>query len=315
MTISRVRPPSRQTSLIPVCGQILETSHRNGQLHSGQAATAAAEAAGPFSERPPTAAASSSNHGKAARSGPTENGTLVLGSKKAAAGRLATVDGVGLVPSAAPVPRSVDGSTAVVAGEAAKGTRPSCDQRRRPEAGDGLRVANVPQEEEEVPPCAAGRQAEGGNPDRLATVQTVQGTAVVADGASHRAGIALPLGYEAGRAEEGGVGAAAAPVAGVAPVSCPTRGCARVAAPLNRTVGKAPYPDNGSEGEAAVLAASAPVVADVGDGAAAAASQHVEEAADRNGGDSRGEDIFRSSREGGVFSGDPEVTVSAAPSV
>ena len=294
-TTSKKRLPAHDTPLTT------QTRPRNNRLCPGQAALAAKEA-GPYSERSPCATAS----------GQAESTKLfAFDSRQAAPGRVASVKCADTVPSPAKAPSSVEGSVAVARG-AVRGANSSGGGRPRSEAGDRCRTAGVL-------PCVMGRQAEEGKTSRLAQGQTVPSTgvrfdagssAVVAVASAHRAGVAPPPGGQKGREGAGAVGAAAAPVARVAPVSC-SRG---VVAPVARLAVKVSPPGVSSEG-AAVVAASAPIGADVGARVAAVAPRHTEQAADVTGGGSGGEGVVDSSREGGVFGGDPEVTVSAAPGV
>lgn len=240
---------------------------------------------------------------------------MVLGSKQAVPSRVAAVNGAGSVPSAATAPSSV-------AEGAVRGAEPPGDGGRRSEAGDHCSAGMS--QEAVMPPCVTGRQAEEGQIGHLAKDQTMrkttgvkidaESTAVVAVGAAHRAGVAPPPGDEVGReGKEAAVGGAAAP--GVAPLSYSRGGGHSVVASVGRPAVNVAPPGMSSERAAVIVAASsAPMVADVGAGAATVAPRHTEQAADGNGGGSGsgGEGIVGSSREGGVFGGDPEVTVSAA---
>lgn len=277
---------------------------------------AAAKKVGAYSERSPYAAANSSTQGNAACGGPAESGTsLVVGSRQAAPGRVTgAVAGAAFVTSASPAPNSVD-STIAVAGEAGGGGGPLGEERRPPGGGDVRGIGSVSQEQVGSP-CTGGRHRDEGRGDVLATAQTkqntgvrfdVENTALPANATAHRAGALPPLGNGAG--QEGGrrQSVAATPVTGIAGVSI-DRGCGHgVAAPFDTPGGKTSSPGSSSEGAA--------VAADPGPIAAAVTLRRAKGSANGTEGYSGGENVAGISREGGVFGGDPEVTVSAAPGV
>eukprot|EP00752_Nemacystus_decipiens_P001616 g1574.t1 len=284
------------------------------------AAAAAAKKPGPYSERPPYATAS----------GPAESGApLMCVSKRAAppgraaATAAAAVKGDGVGPSTVPA--------VVVAGDADEGGESSGDRGRWTRGGDGGTIGSVPCAEEVALHDAAGRLAEEGQAARVAAARTMrstgvsfdsQGATVAAGGASRRAGVTPPPGYDVGQAGAGGVGGAAAMLTGVTP-SASGRGDwghGDIVTPAGLPAAKASPPgcdsSGGSSAAAAVVVASCPPVAGVGAGdAAAVAPQDTQQPGNGTGSYRGGEGMVGSSREGGVFGGDPEVTVSAAPGV